>query len=185
MILNASASIAIEKKLRARINRAMDALLSETLKGGKTMAISTPWIDTSTEQRNQCKLNAEHKAGPSEHGYLYRLYWSRKKNRINLIAYPILKITPKCWKIHPKIYAKPIYVSQNNPRYAHDDLKDALDSYRIRRQSCVTHAEFRLREAQQSLAALDVGNPINELFWLQDEFAPVKDDVREDEEELV
>jgi hypothetical protein len=132
-----------------------------------------------------CKKLAEDNAGPSEHGYLYRLYWSRSLQSIRLVAYPILKITPMCFKIQPKIHNKPMYVSQieTKQRYACSKLDMAVASYKARRQSMVRICERRLRDAEESLAAIDPMDPKALLYWLQDE-EKVDDITTEEQDEV-
>jgi hypothetical protein len=173
-----TAAIAIEQRLNAQLYHAL------TWQTERTTDMAVRWDPANPED---CKKLAEDRAGPNELGYLYRLYWSRVKESIRLVAYPILKVTPKCWKIQPKCLAKPIYVSMAKPYYAQPEMSQLLTSYRERRQSMVKRCEFRLREAQRSLAACTPNDPLNELYWLQDEFAPSKADDEElkVEEELV
>jgi hypothetical protein len=138
------------------------------------------------EDPEGCRERANEAAGPSEHGYLYRLYWSRRKEEIRLIAYPILKITPMCWKIQVKFRDKPTYVSQNGHRkYACFTVAEAVSSYRARREAAVRHATWRLRDAEKSLAATNPRDPLNELYWLQNEEEPTPEfDDRIPEEEF-
>lgn len=146
------------------------------------MSLTIRWDGSSAQSKADCKKLAEDRAGPSENGYLYRLYWSRDKSCIRLIAYPILKITPKCWKIHPKVLKKPVYVSKDSDRfqYACEDLEDALLSYRHRRSALVRRLEFRLRDAQRSLDEAS-SDRLKELYWLQDEEVTPADEPEEEE----
>jgi hypothetical protein len=124
----------------------------------------------------QTKEHAEERAGKSELGYLYRLEWCRDAQAPELKAYPILKVTPRGWRIRAisrrwfnRREDKMVYRDAART-FAKPTVAEAVESYIARKTYYRSCLEQRLVEATKMVEAVKRPDVKREFeYFLDDE----------------
>lgn len=122
------------------------------------------------------KAHAEERAGKSELGYLYRLDWCHEAQLPELKAYPILKVTPRGWRIRApsgrwfkRREDKMVYRDARRT-FAKPTVAEAVNHYVARKsyyRDCLKH---RVAEATKMVEAINEPEVKQEFeYFLDDE----------------
>lgn len=129
------------------------------------MAYGTVWKPHAAEQ---CRLDAEKRAGEAPLGYLYRFEWQGYAAPLNeydepvgganyqleLYAYPIEKRTSCGWTLGIWSGANRKFVGENHKKqFASPTVREALGHFVARRKAEIRIHKAKLANAERALAA--------------------------------
>lgn len=116
------------------------------------------------DRAEECRLEAERRAGTSELGYLYRLdrqsyassdeygdYYS-SRSVVELTAYRIHKLTPCGWTLDIYTGARRRFVSRETyKRFALPTVDEAIESFVARQNRRIAIMQARITESERAI----------------------------------
>jgi hypothetical protein len=117
-----------------------------------------PMVQWDVQHPDACIKKAQDCVGPSPLGYLYRFDWDQDYHKVMLTAYPIVKKTPKGWRIRTSGInptETKFQIQDSRRKFAAPTIAAAKVSYQARKnyQRCIFQA--RADEAQRAYESID------------------------------
>ncbi len=116
-----------------------------------------PMVQWDHDRAQETIKKAQDCVGPSPLGYLYRFDWNPEYGNLMFTAYPIIKRTPRGWRVKTSgVYGTTRQICEDTRRkFAADTVAKALVSYQARKVRQRAILQARADDAQRAFEAAD------------------------------